>query len=82
MKLPIAHGDWIGQLPDGAISIEVDGLHWKLRASQALQSRFEELLERKKAGQLTDKQAQEYDAICDLDALLSGFNRLIRRVQG
>uniref|UniRef100_A0A7C2NXU3 Uncharacterized protein n=1 Tax=Schlesneria paludicola TaxID=360056 RepID=A0A7C2NXU3_9PLAN len=63
------------------MSIETDGTHWVLRASHPLQARFEELLERRKAGQLTVDEGREYEAICDLDRLLSGFNRLARRVQ-
>ncbi|HUQ69503.1 MAG TPA: hypothetical protein VM165_08275 [Planctomycetaceae bacterium] len=81
LHLPVPSSDWIGRLPDGAVSIETDGTHWLLRASHALQSKFEELLERRKAGQLTAEETHEYDAICDLDSLLSGFNRLARRVQ-
>lgn len=82
LGLPAPQGEWIGRLPDGAVSIETDGQHWRLRASHPLQARFEELLERRKSGLLmTDSESQEYAAICDLDNLLSGFNRLARRVQ-
>jgi hypothetical protein len=81
LGLPLASSEWIGQLPDGAVSIEADGRFWKLRASQAVQTRFEDLLERKKTGQLSPAETQQYDALCDLDVLLSGFNRLVRRVQ-
>ncbi|MDZ4684227.1 MAG: hypothetical protein SH850_04005 [Planctomycetaceae bacterium] len=81
LHLPAPSCDWIGRLPDGAVSIETDGTHWVLRASHPLQSKFEELLERRKTGQLTVEETREYDAICDLDNLLSGFNRLARRVQ-
>ena len=80
LSLPIPASGWVDRLPDGAVSIETDGSHWRLRASRQLQSRFEELLERRKAGLLTEEEAHDYDAICDLDNLLSGFNRLARRV--
>jgi hypothetical protein len=79
--LPAPDAEWIDRLPDGAVSIETDGRHWRLRASHPLQSRFEELLERRKAGELTADEQSQYEAICDLDTLLSGFNRLARRIQ-
>jgi len=81
LRLPVTNPDWIDRLPDGAVSIETDGAHWVLRASQQLQSRFDELLERRKAGQLSEEELRDYEAICDFDNLLSGFNRLARRVQ-
>lgn len=81
LNLPAASSEWIDRLPDGAVSIETDGRLWRLRASQALQSRFESLLERHQAGTLNANELQEYEAICELDQLLSGFNRLARRVQ-
>ena len=80
LQLPVPASDWIDRLPDGAVSIETDGEHWVLRASRPLQSRFEELLERRKAGPLSKEEVRDYDAICDLDNLLTGFNRLARRV--
>lgn len=79
--LPIPTADLVNRLPDGAVSIETDGTHWLLRASQPLQARFEELLDRRKEGRQTDEEARDYEAICDLDNLLSGFNRLARRIQ-
>ncbi len=78
--LPVPTTDLVNRLPDGAVSIETDGTHWLLRASQPLQSRFEELLERRKEGRQTDEEAREYQAICSLDNLLSGLNRLARRI--
>lgn len=81
LRLPVPENRWVKRLPDGAVSIETDGGHWVLRASRPLQSRFEQLLERRKSGELSAEDALEYDAICDLDNLLSGFNRLARRVQ-
>lgn len=80
--LPTPTTDFINRLPDGAVSIETDGTHWLLRASQPLQSRFEELLERRKEGNPTNKETRDYEAICNLDNLLSGFNRLARRILG
>lgn len=68
-------------LPDGAISIDVEGRQWVLRASQKLQARFEQLLERRKAGTLNSAESREYEAICDLDAALSWLNRLARSAQ-
>ena len=79
LTVPTLEG--INRLPDGAVSIETDGRHWKLRASHQLQARLEELLERRKLGALTQSESQEYDSICDLDNVLSGFNRLARRAQ-
>lgn len=70
----------ISRLPEGAVSIESDGQHWKLRASRQVQSRFEELLDGLKGGQLSERESQEYRDLCELDALLSGFNRLARQV--
>ena len=49
-----------------------------LRASQRLQERFEELLAGRKAGTLSPEESQEYEAICDLDGVLSYLNRLAR----
>lgn len=49
-----------------------------LRASSALQSRFETLLERKKSATLSPEEAREYEAICHLDEALSWLNRLAR----
>lgn len=81
LSLPAPESGWVERLPDGAVSIESDGNHWVLRASRPLQARFEQLLERRKSSQLSVEEAVEYDAICDLDHLLSGFNRLARRIQ-
>ncbi len=81
LSLPAPSSELIGRLPEGSVSIEMQGTTWTLRASQSLQSRFEELLERRKAGQQTEDEARDYEAICSLDQLLSGFNRLARRVQ-
>ena len=74
-------GEGVELLPDGAISIEVEGGHWVLRASQKLQARFEQLLERRKAGTLDPTENREYEAICDLDTALSWLNRLARNAQ-
>lgn len=81
LLLPVAVEDVVDRLPDGAVSVVVDGKFWLLRASQALQVRFEELLERGKAGLRTPSEDQEYEAICQLDQWLSDFNRLARRLQ-
>ena len=49
-----------------------------LKASNALQERFETLLAKRKAGALSDEETREYQAICDLDTALSRLNRLAR----
>ncbi len=66
-------------VPDGAISIETDRSSVVLRASRQLQTRFEDLLERRKCGELTKAEEQELQAIDQLDAALSWLNRLARR---
>ena len=65
-----------------AISIEAEGGQWVLRASAKLQARFEQLLQRRKAGALDEAESREYEAICDLDTALSWLNRLARSAQG
>jgi hypothetical protein len=74
--------DRVELLPDGAISIEAEGGQWVLRASEKLQARFEQLLQRRKAGTLDQVESREYEAICDLDTALSWLNRLARNAQG
>lgn len=69
---------WTSALPDGAVSVEGDGDTLLLKASQHLQERFEQLLERKKSATLTESEADEYEAICELDDALSWINRLAR----
>ncbi|MBI5761758.1 MAG: hypothetical protein HZA46_24875 [Planctomycetales bacterium] len=69
---------WAGLLPDGAVSFTQTGTGWTLRASQNLQARFEELLEHRKRGALSEPDEREYEAICHLDESLSWLNRLIR----
>jgi len=81
LDLPEASHDIASQLPDGAVTVEVTEGVWILRASQKLQSRFEDLLEKKKVGQQTEEEQREFDAICGLDRLLSGFNRLSRKLK-
>jgi len=71
----------ISLLPDGAISIGMEGSQWVLHASRRLQSRFEQLLEGRKAGALNPAELREYEAICDLDRALSWLNRLAREAQ-
>jgi hypothetical protein len=65
-------------LPDGAVSVEKVDESLVLRASEKLQERFEDLLERRKAGTLTAEDDQQYQAICALDDALSWLNRLAR----
>lgn len=70
--------EWVHFLPDGVISVERRDEKLVLRASQPLQQRFEDLLERRKLATLTAEETEEYDAICELDNALSWLNRLIR----
>ena len=69
---------WVQYLPEGAVSVDIEGPALVLRASQPLQERFEALLVRRKAGTLSPEEAREYEAICDLDTALSWLNRLVR----
>ena len=50
-----------------------------LAAAQYCQQRFEELLEKRKAGELSAGECREYEAICQLDDALTWLNRLARR---
>ena len=69
---------WVQCIPDGAVSVALEGSSLVLRASQRLQERFEELLAGRKAGTLSPEENREYEAICDLDGALSHLNRLAR----
>jgi hypothetical protein len=69
---------WVRQLPDGAVSVGTQDRHLVLRASSRLQQRFEDLLDKRKAGELTTEETDEYEAICELDDALSWLNRLAR----
>lgn len=69
---------WTAALPDGAVSVEGNGDTLLLKASEVLQQRFEELIERKKSATLTEAECEEYEAICELDNALSWINRLAR----
>lgn len=77
--LPGLTEEFAQRLPDGAVSVELIDGNLVLRASETLQKRFEELLERRKAGALTPDEDGEYEAICRLDDALSWLNRLARR---
>jgi len=77
---PHAHA-WVHDLPDGAISVDIEDATLVLRASQKLQERFEILLDKRKAGTLSPEEQREYAAICDLDTTLSWLNRLARGAQ-
>ncbi len=70
--------NWVSSLPDGAVSVEKQDGSVVLRASQALQNRLEELLERQKSAQLSPDDSAQYAAICELDDALSWLNRLSR----
>ena len=72
---------WTRRLPDGAVSLSEVGNDWVLRASQPLQAKFEELLERQKLGTLNSDELEEYESLCALDEALSWLNRLARREQ-
>ena len=69
---------WIPYLPDGAVSVGIEGSTLVLRASHKLQKRFERLLGKRKAGTLSQDENREYEAICELDTALSWLNRLTR----
>ena len=72
---------WVQHVPDGAVSVTVEDSTLVLKASNALQERFEALLTKRKDGTLSDQEAREYQAICDLDTALSWLNRLARGSQ-
>ena len=69
---------WVQHVPDGAVSVAVEDETLVLKASTALQERFETLLTKQKEGTLSAEEDREYQAICDLDAALSWLNRLVR----
>jgi hypothetical protein len=69
---------WVQYVPDGAVSVAVEGSTLVLRASNTLQERFEALLAKRKAGALSVEETRKYEAICDLDTALSWLNRLAR----
>jgi hypothetical protein len=69
---------WVQHVPDGAVSVTVEDATLVLKASNILQERFEALLAKQKAGELSSEEAREYQAICDLDTALSWLNRLAR----
>ena len=69
---------WVGSLPDGAVSVESRDGALVLRASRKLQTKFEDLMQRKKSGELNEADSDEYQAICELDDALSWLNRLAR----
>jgi len=69
---------WAQYVPDGAVSVAVEDSTLVLKASNALQERFETLLAKRKAGTLSDEETRECRAICDLDTALSWLNRLAR----
>ena len=80
MRQMISHGSrkWMQYVPDGAVSIEMEGAMLVLRASKKLQKRFKRLLVKRKVGTLSPEETREYGAICDLDTALSWLNRLVR----
>ena len=69
---------WVGRLPDGAVSVQAREGNLILKASEAMQQRFEELLSLRKDKSLNDAEEEEYRAICELDEALSWLNRLAR----
>jgi hypothetical protein len=77
LTIQAAH-EWVQYLPDGAVSIDIEGTTLVLHASQKLQERFETLLAGRKAGTLSPEETREYEAISDLDTALSWLNRLVR----
>ena len=78
-QTPTPHSHvWVQYVPDGAVSVAVEGKALVLKASNALQERFETLLAKWKDGTLSVEETQEYQALCDLDTALSWLNRLAR----
>ena len=78
-QAPAQHAPvWVQYVPDGAVSVAVEGTALVLKASNALQERLETLLAKRKDGVLSVEETQEYQAICDLDNALSWLNRLAR----
>jgi hypothetical protein len=78
-QLPIQNVHaWVQYLPDGAVSVDIEGATLILRASNTLQERFETLFDKRKVGTLSLDENREYQAICDLDTALSWLNRLTR----
>jgi hypothetical protein len=73
--------EWAQHLPDGAVSVEAEGSALVLRASHQLQEQFDTLLDKQKAGALSPEETRAYEAICDLDTVLSWLNRLMRGAQ-
>lgn len=69
---------WVQYLPEGAVSVDIEGPTLVLRASRTLQDRFETLLAKRKAGTLSLEETREYEAIGNLDTALSWLNRLTR----
>ncbi len=69
---------WVQCLPDGAVSVHIEGAALVLHASHTLQDHFETLLAKRKAGTLSPEETREYEVICHLDTTLSWLNRLAR----
>lgn len=78
-QTPAQHAHvWVQYIPDGAVSVTAEGTALVLKASNALQERFETLLAKRKDGTLSVEETREYQALCDLDTALSWLNRLAR----
>jgi hypothetical protein len=78
-QTPAQHAPvWVQYVPDGAVSVAMEGTALVLKASSALQERFETLLAKRKEGALSVEETREYRAICELDTALSWLNRLAR----
>ncbi len=77
-QITAPNSHWVQYVPDGAVSVAVEGATLVLKASTALQERFETLLAKRKAGALSVEETREYQAMCDLDTALSWLNRLAR----
>ncbi len=54
--------DWVQSLPHGAVSVRKQDRGLVLRASEKLQQRFEDLLQRQKRGTLTAEENEQYKA--------------------
>ena len=78
----LASENLVDSLPDGAVSVSARNGSLVLKASKSLQDLFERLIERKKAGTLSDFESRQYRAICELDETLSRLNRGLRQPAG
>lgn len=73
-KLPTAMAD------EGAVNISLEEGVPIFRASQHVQQRIQELLEKQEAGELTEEEVEELERFAEIDDYLSHLNRLVRNL--